>query len=43
MNVVGVQDQVIDEIINKLISAKNREELVDYTRVLDRILLFNYY
>ena len=43
MNVVGVQDPVIDDVINKLISAKNREELVDYTRVLDRILLFNYY
>ncbi len=43
MNVVGVQDPIIDDIIDRLISSKNREELIDYTRVLDRILLFNYF
>ena len=42
-NYMGVKNPVIDEIIDKLISSKSREELVTYTRVLDRILLFNYY
>ncbi len=42
-NIIGVKNPVIDEIIDKLISARDREELVLYTKVLDRILLFNYY
>jgi microcin C transport system substrate-binding protein len=42
-NYMGVKNPIIDEIIDKLISAKSREELVTYTKVLDRILLFNYY
>ena len=42
-NIIGVKNPVIDEIIDKLISARNREELVTYTRILDRLLLFNYY
>ncbi len=42
-NIIGVKNPVIDEIINRLISARDREELVVYTKVLDRILLFNYY
>ena len=43
MNISGVTNPVIDDIIEKLISAKNRKELINYTKVLDRILLFNYY
>ena len=42
-NYMGVENPVIDEIIDQLISAKSREELVTFTKVLDRILLFNYY
>ena len=42
-NYMGVKNPVLDEIIDKLISAKSRQELVTYTKVLDRILLFNYY
>ena len=42
-NYMGVKNPVLDEIIDKLISSKSRQELVTYTRVLDRILLFNYY
>ena len=42
-NYMGVKNPVLDEIIDKLISAKSREDLVIYTKVLDRILLFNYY
>ena len=43
MNISGVTNPVIDDIVEKLISAKNRKELINYTKVLDRILLFNYY
>jgi microcin C transport system substrate-binding protein len=42
-NIIGVKNPVIDEVIENLISSKTREELVMYTRILDRILLFNYY
>ena len=42
-NYIGVKNPVLDEVIDKLISAKSRKELVTYTKVLDRILLFNYY
>ena len=42
-NYMGVRNSVVDEIIDKLISAKSRKELVTYTKVLDRVLLFNYY
>ncbi len=42
-NYMGVKNPVLDEIIDKLISSKSRQELVTYTKVLDRILLFNYY
>ncbi len=42
-NIIGVKNPVIDEIIEKLISSKTRDELITHTRILDRILLFNYY
>ena len=42
-NYMGVKNPVIDEIVDKLVSAKSRKELVTYTKVLDRILLFNFY
>ncbi len=42
-NYMGVKNPVIDDIIDKLIASKSRKELVTYTKVLDRILLFNYY
>lgn len=42
-NIIGVKNPVIDEVIQKLISADSREELVTLTKVLDRILLFNHY
>ena len=42
-NYIGIKSPVIDDIIEKLIQAPNREELVAYTRALDRILLSGYY
>lgn len=42
-NYIGVSDPVIDGIIEKLIRAKSRDDLVAYTHALDRILLAGYY
>ena len=42
-NWAGIKDPVIDEIIEKIIFAKNREELVALTHALDRILLWQFY
>ena len=42
-NVCGIKNPAIDEIVTKLIEAKNRHDLVIYTHVLDRILCANYY
>jgi microcin C transport system substrate-binding protein len=42
-NVVGVNDPVVDEIINLIISASSRESLVARTHALDRVLLWGHY
>ncbi len=42
-NYIGIKDPVIDDIIEKLITAPNREELVFLTRALDRVLLSGNY
>ena len=42
-NTIGIKNPVIDQLIEKLVAAKDREELVAYTRALDRVLLWNYY
>ena len=42
-NYIGIKDPVIDELIEKIIKAPNREELVALCRALDRILLAGYY
>ena len=42
-NYIGIKDPVIDDIIEKIIQAPSREELVALTRALDRILLAGYY
>lgn len=38
-NYIGIKDKAIDELIEQIIRAKSREELVAYTHALDRILL----
>lgn len=40
-NLIGVQDDAIDELIELIISAPNRSSLVQRTRALDRVLLWN--
>ena len=42
-NYIGIKDPVIDELIEGIIHAKSRADLVTKTRVLDRILLWNHY
>ncbi len=42
-NYVGIQDPVIDELIELVITAPSRESLVARTRALDRVLLHNHF
>ncbi len=42
-NYMGVKDPVVDDLVEKIIRAHSREELVALTHALDRILLFGYY
>jgi microcin C transport system substrate-binding protein len=42
-NTIGVKSPVVDKIIDLIIFAKDRDELVAATRALDRVLLWNFY
>jgi len=42
-NVIGVKNDVVDSLIEKLINAKDRDDLITISRALDRVLLWNYY
>lgn len=42
-NVVGIKNPAVDALIERVIFAKSREELVAATKALDRVLLWNYY
>ncbi len=42
-NLIGVRDPVVDELIELVISAPDRQSLVSRTRALDRVLLWNHY
>jgi microcin C transport system substrate-binding protein len=42
-NYAGVSNPVVDELVEQLINAPDRESLVAQTRALDRVLLFGYY
>jgi len=42
-NLIGVRDPVADELIDKLVRAETREDLITYSRALDRVLLWQYY
>jgi microcin C transport system substrate-binding protein len=42
-NLVGIKNPAIDALIDRLIFAKSRDELVAATRALDRVLLWNFY
>jgi len=42
-NYIGIKDAAIDELIEELIQAESREDLVAHVRALDRILLWGHY
>ena len=42
-NYPGISDPAVDKLIDRVIYAKNREELVAATHALDRVLLWGYY
>lgn len=48
-NVMGIDNPVVDALIEKLIKANSRQELITHTKALDRVLqwqhylIFNYY
>ncbi len=42
-NVIGISDPVIDDLVELVISAPDRESLVQRTRALDRVLLWGNY
>ena len=42
-NVIGIKNPAVDKLIDKIILAKDRVELVAATRALDRVLLWNHY
>ena len=42
-NIVGIKNPAVDALIDRVIFAKSREELVAATRALDRVLLWNFY
>ncbi len=42
-NLAGIKDPVIDELIELIISAPDRDNLIHRTRALDRVLLWGHY
>jgi microcin C transport system substrate-binding protein len=42
-NIIGVANKAVDSLIQRVVFAKNREELVAAARALDRVLLWNQY
>ena len=42
-NLVGIRNPAVDELVELVITAPNRESLVARTRALDRVLLWNHY
>lgn len=42
-NLAGIEDPVVDELVDQLITATDRESLIARTRALDRVLLWGHY
>ena len=42
-NITGIKNPAIDKLIERLIYARNRDDLVAATKALDRVLLWNHY
>jgi microcin C transport system substrate-binding protein len=42
-NLIGIKDPVVDELIEKIVTAHTREALIDASRALDRVLQWGFY
>ena len=42
-NFAAVRDPVVDQLVEQLISAQDRQDLINHTRALDRVLLSGHY
>jgi microcin C transport system substrate-binding protein len=42
-NLVGIKNPAVDKLVDRVIYAKDRDELVGATKALDRVLLWNFY
>ncbi|MEW5838176.1 MAG: extracellular solute-binding protein [Pseudomonadota bacterium] len=42
-NAMGVSSPVVDALVEKIVYAKNRQDLISATHALDRVLLWGYY
>jgi microcin C transport system substrate-binding protein len=42
-NLIGIKNEAIDALIERVIYAKNRADLIAATKALDRVLLWNHY
>jgi len=43
LNLIGIKNPAVDAMINAIIFAKSRDDLVAATKALDRVLLWNHY
>ena len=42
-NLIGIRNPAVDKLIDRVVFAKSRDELVAATKALDRVLLWNHY
>ncbi len=42
-NAIGIKNPAIDKLVEKVVFAKDRDDLIAATRALDRVLLWNHY
>jgi microcin C transport system substrate-binding protein len=42
-NLIGIKNEAVDALIDRIVHARSRDELVAATRALDRVLLWNHY
>ncbi len=42
-NIIGIKNGVVDALVEKIVTAESKAEMIAATRALDRVLLWNYY
>ncbi|MGA7323197.1 MAG: extracellular solute-binding protein [Rhodomicrobium sp.] len=43
LNIIGIKNPAVDDLVDKIIFAPNRDALITACRALDRVLLWNFY